>query len=93
MSEHEQRMNTVWLTFCGFFSYQHAGSETIAVPGFEKKYLQFVDASAILERVTIIPKPSVYYSNRAVHLGPCEIDDDLTKFWVHNIGVTKAGET
>ena len=75
------------------FVTKHAESRTIPAGGFENKYLQFVDASAILESVTIIPKPDVHYFNRALNLAPCVVDDDSTKFWVHSIGVTKQGET
>jgi len=71
----------------------YADKDTIPGIGFESYYLQFVDAAAILESVTIIVKPAVYYSHRAVHLSPVDFDDADNTFWVHNIGVTKLGET
>ena len=43
-----------------------AGNNAIAATGFELKYFQFIDAESILESVTILPKPSVYYQNGAL---------------------------
>ena len=70
----------------------HAGTKVITSGGFEKKYYQFIPASAILESVSIVPKPKPYYVRGSLQLDSCDCEDDDRKFWVHNIGKTKVGE-
>ena len=70
-----------------------AGNKAIAATGFELKYFQFIDAESILESVAILPKPTVFHQHGGLYLTACDCEDDDRILWVHNIGVTRQGES
>jgi hypothetical protein len=59
------------------------------IPSFGDAYYQFIEASAILETVTVLPKP---FSN-ALEDDNGNINQADRKMWVHTVGQSALGET